>query len=431
MNDPNHWQPLALERADLPERPADPGAGPDVHRPVLGTRDGFALPPSEQGTPIDPGPPPLLGDPATDQAFKDEAVEVIRRQQRARRHERRSTIDISPRRSRQQHPRHQRRSRARRQPGDRPAVRSRRSCHQGDFARVLAEYWADGPKSETPPGPLERHRQRRSPTRPASSCGSAATAEPVDRLEWDVKLYLALNGAVHDAAIAAWGAQGLLRLVATDLDDPVHGRARPVERSGRAFVRPRGPAARARPDRGRHPAIRARPASGMPALPATSGEIAINAWRGFPTDPEDPDERCRLDPRRRLGAVPARTFVTPAFAGYASGHSTFSRAAAEVLTAFTGSEYFPGGLTSFTTKKGDLIHRGGPDPGHHDPMGDLLRRGRPGRDLAAVHGHPHPRRRLQGSQDRIDLRQGRDGACPALFRRLSEPLIRLRRRSHR
>ena len=28
------------------------------------------------------------------------------------------------------------------------------------------------------------------------------------------------------------------------------------------------------------------------------------------------------------------TFVTPAFAGYVSGHSTFSRAAAEVLTAF-------------------------------------------------------------------------------------------------
>ena len=28
----------------------------------------------------------------------------------------------------------------------------------------------------------------------------------VDRLEWDVKLYFTLNGAVHDAAVAAWGA---------------------------------------------------------------------------------------------------------------------------------------------------------------------------------------------------------------------------------
>src|SRR5439155_1431135 len=30
----------------------------------------------------------------------------------------------------------------------------------------------------------------------------------VDRLQWDVKLYLALNGAVHNAAIVAWGLKG-------------------------------------------------------------------------------------------------------------------------------------------------------------------------------------------------------------------------------
>jgi hypothetical protein len=38
------------------------------------------------------------------------------------------------------------------------------------------------------------------------------------------------------------------------------------------------------------------------------------------------------------------TFVTPAFPGFVSGHSTFSRTAAEVLTSYTGSPYFPGGL---------------------------------------------------------------------------------------
>ena len=43
-----------------------------------------------------------------------------------------------------------------------------------------------------------------------------------------------------------------------------------------------------------------------------------------------------------------KTFVTPAFPGYFSGHSTFSRAAAEVLAAFTGSKWFPGGLGSYT-----------------------------------------------------------------------------------
>jgi hypothetical protein len=41
------------------------------------------------------------------------------------------------------------------------------------------------------------------------------------------------------------------------------------------------------------------------------------------------------------------TFVTPPFAGYISGHSTFSRAAAEVLTLLTGDPYFPGGMGEY------------------------------------------------------------------------------------
>ena len=54
------------------------------------------------------------------------------------------------------------------------------------------------------------------------------------------------------------------------------------------------------------------------------------------------------------------TFVTPAFPGYVSGHSTFSRAAAEVLTAITGSEYFPGGLSGYTIPAGSLKFEQGP-----------------------------------------------------------------------
>ena len=47
------------------------------------------------------------------------------------------------------------------------------------------------------------------------------------------------------------------------------------------------------------------------------------------------------------------TFVTPTFLGYFSGHSTFSRAGAKVLTSFTGSgkaawliaqRYYSGGI---------------------------------------------------------------------------------------
>ena len=54
------------------------------------------------------------------------------------------------------------------------------------------------------------------------------------------------------------------------------------------------------------------------------------------------------------------SFVTPSFPAYASGHSTFSRAAAEVLTAFTGSPYFPGGLASYVTDAGGLTFEHGP-----------------------------------------------------------------------
>lgn len=50
-----------------------------------------------------------------------------------------------------------------------------------------------------------------------------------------------------------------------------------------------------------------------------------------------------------------RTFVTPAFPGYVSGHSTFSRAASEILTAFTGSPFFPGGLGTFTAPKNSYL----------------------------------------------------------------------------
>jgi hypothetical protein len=50
-----------------------------------------------------------------------------------------------------------------------------------------------------------------------------------------------------------------------------------------------------------------------------------------------------------------RTFVTPAFPGFISGHSTFSRAGAEVLTQLTGSPYFPGGLGEYVAPAGTFL----------------------------------------------------------------------------
>ena len=55
------------------------------------------------------------------------------------------------------------------------------------------------------------------------------------------------------------------------------------------------------------------------------------------------------------------SFVTPPFAGYVSGHSTFSKAAAEVLTEFTGDAYFPGGLGEFIAPADEfLVFEDGP-----------------------------------------------------------------------
>jgi hypothetical protein len=44
-----------------------------------------------------------------------------------------------------------------------------------------------------------------------------------------------------------------------------------------------------------------------------------------------------------------------------SGHSTFSRSAAEALTRYTGSPYFPGGIGEFVASEGAyLVFEDGP-----------------------------------------------------------------------
>jgi hypothetical protein len=356
MKDPNRWQPLALDRQVSQNGLPIPGKVQSFIGPYWGHVTSFALPPSDQGTPIDPGPPPRLRDPATDQRFKDEAVDVIRRSHLLDATNG-ITIDISPGAygdnslgandgdGHDVNP-------ATGQPYEQEVVL------QADFARALAEYWADGPKSETPPGHWNVI---------ANEVSDAAgfdhriggQGEPVDRLEWDTKLYLALNGAVHDAAIATWGVKGY------------YDSARPISQI--RYMGGKGQSS--------DPDGPAYDPEGLPLVPGLievityessvpgerhahlasyRGQIAINAWRGFPDDPET--ETSGVGWIRAEDWVPYQrsTFVTPAFAGYPSGHSTFSRAAAEVLTSFTGSAYFPGGLTSFTVPKGELIHEEGP-----------------------------------------------------------------------
>lgn len=220
-----------------------------------------------------------------------------------------------------------------------------RLVRRADFGRVLAEFWADGPKSETPPGHWNVLANAVADS-PGFSRRLFGTGPELDALQWDVKVYLALNGAVHDAAITAWEIK---RAKAT---------ARPI-----SLVRYMGGKGQSSDPSG--PAYHA---EGLPLVPGLievitdessapggrhahlrrfRGQVAVHAWRGEPGDRKN--EVGGSGWVRAVDWMPyqLRTFVTPAFPGFISGHSTFSRASAEVLTALTGSPYFPGGLGEF------------------------------------------------------------------------------------
>lgn len=232
---------------------------------------------------------------------------------------------------------------------------------RGDYARVLAEFWADGPDSETPPGHWYTIANYVS-DHPLTVKRLEGKGPVLDDLEWDVKLYLALGGAMHDCAIAAWGAKGwydYLRPVSalrfmgdqgqvTDANDPSY------DPNGIDLI----------------PNYIELVTSGTTApgehhehLSGSEGKIAVRAWRG-------PDSI--NDPATDVAGVgwvllenwwpyQRPSFVTPPFAGYVSGHSTYSRAAAELLTRFTGSPYFPGGLGEFHCPQNDfLVFEDGP-----------------------------------------------------------------------
>ena len=222
---------------------------------------------------------------------------------------------------------------------------------RGDYTRVLAEFWADGPDSETPPGhwfvianevadhPLFQRR-------------FGGVGDEVDALEWDAKMYFALSGAMHDAAIAAWGIKGWYDYI------------RPIS------------SLRAMADRGQSsdPQAASYHPDGLPLIDgyielvdATDvlaggagehiGKIKLYAWRGPDTidDPATDEAGVGWILAENWWPYQRPTFVTPPFAGYVSGHSTYSRAAAEVLTRLTGDPYFPGGMSGFEVKANEFL----------------------------------------------------------------------------
>ena len=222
---------------------------------------------------------------------------------------------------------------------------------RGDYLRVLAEFWADGPDSETPPGHWfvilnaagdhERFVRRLGGTGPV-----------LDALEWDVKAYFALGGAMHDAAIAAWSIKGWYDSI------------RPV--SALRWMAARGQSS--------DPALPSWSPGGLPLVEGAIelvgpgdtlageegehiGKVKVRAWRGpeLIADPGTDVAGVGWILAERWWPYQRSTFVTPPFAGYVSGHSTFSRAAGEVLTALTGDAFFPGGMSGFPVRANEFL----------------------------------------------------------------------------
>src|SRR5581483_5010100 len=65
-----------------------------------------------------------------------------------------------------------------------------------DEQKMIAEYWADGPRSELPPGHWDLFAQF------VSRRDRHAARE--HGLDLDVKLFFALTNAIHDAGICCW-----------------------------------------------------------------------------------------------------------------------------------------------------------------------------------------------------------------------------------
>jgi len=272
---------------------------------------------------------------------------------------------------------------------------------RGDFTRVVAEFWADGPQSETPPGHWFTVLNHVTDD-PQFSPRMRGTGTLLPALEWDVKAYFALGGAMHDAAISAWGIKGYYDSV------------RPI--SAIRYLAGLGQSSDPAQPRYNTKGIHLLPGyievvkAGDPLAGSNNenvGKIKLKAWLAHDKIQNGETDQAGVGWLLAENWFPYQrpSFVTPPFAGYVSGHSTYSRAAAEVLTLLTGSKYFPGGLGEFVAKKNEyLVFEEGPSQdvvlqwatfqdaadqsalsriwgGIHPPVDDM-----PGRRIGAVVG---------------------------------------------
>src|SRR5438105_1513899 len=152
-----------------------------------------------------------------------------------------------------------------------------------DEQKMIAEYWADGPRSELPPGHWNLFAQ--------FVAQRDRHGDEEHGIDLDVKLFFALTNAIFDAGICAWDNKCQFASV------------RPITAIRHLF-------------QGQQVVAWAGPYQGARTIDGAT-------W--FPYQPT--------------------TFPTPPFPEYSSGHSNFSAAGAEILRLFTGRDVFGASVT--------------------------------------------------------------------------------------
>lgn len=152
-----------------------------------------------------------------------------------------------------------------------------------DEQKMIAEYWADGPRSELPPGHWNLFAQYVS--------RRDHHGDHEHGLERDVKLFFALTNAVSDAGCCAWDNKRVFNSV------------RPIT-----------------------------------AIRTLFGGQMVRAWAG-------PYQGKKLIDGATWFPYQSTTFPTPPFPEYSSGHSSFSAAGAEILKRFTRADRFGASVT--------------------------------------------------------------------------------------
>jgi hypothetical protein len=267
MHDRTFWQPLAFRQIVVQGGLPVPAQVQTFIGSQWGHVRGFALPSSRSGLAIDPGAPPI-GDPSSP-AYKKAALAVIRRSSR---------------------------------PGGSTLRRWTESATAPARWNAIANVVSDSKELE-------------------ARIGSGAAP----RLAWDVKLYFALNGALHDGAVAAWGAKRTYQSVR-----PI-SMIRALAFAGQSSDRH---APSYSPD-------------GLPLVPGlvelVTPESSVPGQRHAAFARHIGDIAVKTAHGWVLGSRWTPTGRTPPYPGWVADESVFGRAAAEVLTAQTGRRFVPAG----------------------------------------------------------------------------------------